>query len=299
MAAADPLVEVAGLSRRFGQLWALREVSFTLEAGSVTGFVGANGAGKSTLLSCLFGLIRPTSGAVRIAGEPIRRPGQAVLSRCAYVPDVAAFADWMRAEEWMEATGRLLGLPRPLRRERTRALLDLAGLSSRPQRIGQFSRGMRQRLAIAQALLGAPELLVLDEPTSALDPAGRRDVLDMIASLSGRATVLFSTHIIADVERVCEDCLVLDEGHLLAHDSIRSLTGRDAPSWRVVVDAPEAFAAALAPYDDIELDGQRLRGPADIVEHIVPRAAATSGAALKEFRRSHRSLEDACLALRG
>ncbi len=164
-----------------------------------------------------------------------------------YLPDVPGFYNWMTANEFLGFSGGLFGIGRPALDARIRVLLGLAGLNGVTTRIGGYSRGMKQRLGIAQALINAPRLLLLDEPTSALDPMGRKEVLDMLETLKGRTTVFFSTHILADVERVCDTVAILDQGRLVAQAPIDELKARYGAS-KIVVEVEEGadeLAAAL------------------------------------------------------
>ncbi len=221
-----PAVEIHGLTKRFGSKVALDNVDLIVPTGSVFGFLGPNGAGKSTTLTILNGLAKPSAGSIRVLGHDALRASNAVRTEIGYLPDVPAFYPWMTAPEFMAFAGSLFGLKGPVLHERISALLDLAGLSGVPDRIGGYSRGMRQRLGIAQALINAPKLLLLDEPTSALDPIGRKAVLDMITALAGRTTIFFSTHILPDVERVADQIAILDRGRIVAHGSISDLRSR-------------------------------------------------------------------------
>ena len=194
-------IEITRLVKTFGDAVALDGIDLAVPQGSVFGFLGPNGAGKTTALRILTGLARPTAGEARILGVNVSAAGNIVRSRIGYLPDVPGFYPWMTAMEFVEFAGRLFGIQPTTLRERAESLLQMAGLSEVKSKVGGFSRGMKQRLGIAQALINAPSVLLLDEPTSALDPIGRREVLEMIASLRGRTTVFFSTHILADVER--------------------------------------------------------------------------------------------------
>jgi len=217
---------MAGLTKTFGGNRALDAVDLVVEEGSVFGFLGPNGAGKTTTLRILTGLARPTSGSVQILGHDVAMAGNTVRADIGFLPDVPGFYPWMSAEEFLRFAGALFGIGGSALDERVAMLLDLAGLSGVSQKIGGYSRGMKQRLGVAQALVNAPKLLLLDEPTGALDPIGRKDVLDMLASLRGRTTVFFSTHILADVERVCDTVAILDRGHVVAHAPIDELKAR-------------------------------------------------------------------------
>jgi ABC-2 type transport system ATP-binding protein len=218
-------VEIAGLTKAYGQARAVDGLDLVVEEGSVFGFLGPNGAGKTTTVRILTGLAHATSGTVRILGTTVR-PGGTLGAGVGYLPDVPGFYDWMTATEFLRFAGDLFRIPKPQLDGRLKTLLDLAGLAGVKTRIGGYSRGMKQRLGIAQALINAPKLLLLDEPTSALDPIGRREVLEMLASLRGRATVFFSTHILADVDRVCDTVAILDHGRLVVRAPMEELKGR-------------------------------------------------------------------------
>jgi ABC-2 type transport system ATP-binding protein len=219
-------IRTTGLTKVFGEKHALDSVDLVVEEGSIFGFLGPNGAGKTTALRVLTGLARPTSGSVQILGHDVASAGNSVRAEIGFLPDVPGFYEWMSAEEFLRFAGGLFGIGRRVLDERLGMLLDLAGLGDVKTKIGGYSRGMKQRLGVAQALVNAPRLLLLDEPTSALDPMGRKDVLDMLTSLRGRTTVFFSTHILADVERVCDTVAILDRGRVVAQAPIDELKAR-------------------------------------------------------------------------
>ncbi len=203
--------------------------------GSVYGFLGPNGAGKTTALRILAGLARPTSGSAFILGRDVVAATNEVRSLLGFLPDVPGFYPWMTAPEFLRFSGELFGLGRAELEDRVSALLALSGLEGTNNKIGGYSRGMKQRLGIAQALINAPELLMLDEPTSALDPIGRKEVLEMIGALGGRTTVFFSTHILSDVERVCDHVAILNKGRIVTQASIAELKERSGED-RVVLE---------------------------------------------------------------
>ena len=228
-------IRAAALTKVYGEKSALDAVDLVVEEGSIFGFLGPNGAGKTTMLRLLTGLARPTSGSVQILGHDVASAGNSVRAEIGFLPDVPGFYGWMTAEEFLRFAGRIFGIGRQVLDERLGLLLDLAGLSDVKTKISGYSRGMKQRLGVAQALVNAPRLLLLDEPTSALDPIGRKDVLDMLTSLRGRTTVFFSTHILADVERVCDTVAILDRGHVVTQAPIDELKARYA-GQKVVVE---------------------------------------------------------------
>jgi ABC-2 type transport system ATP-binding protein len=237
-------IRAIGLTKQYAGKRALDSVDLDVDEGSVFGFLGPNGAGKTTMLRLLTGLSRPSAGSVEIFGRPVTTRGTSARAELGFLPDVPAFYEWMTAPEFLTFAGGLFGLAGKPLRDRSEMLLDLAGLTGVTTRIGGYSRGMKQRLGVAQALINAPRLLLLDEPTSALDPIGRKDVLDMIHSLRGRTTVFFSTHILGDVERVCDTVAILDHGRIAARAPIDELKRRYG-TQRVVVEVTEG-ADALA-----------------------------------------------------
>jgi ABC-2 type transport system ATP-binding protein len=209
-------IKVEGLVKTYGKVRALDGLDLHVEPGSIFGFLGPNGAGKSTTMRILTGLARPTSGRAWVAGVDLATDGRDLARRIGYLPEEPAFYGWMTPIEFLDHLGRLYGLQAKIRSVRVKELLDLVKLGdSGKRRIAGFSRGMRQRLGMAAALVNQPEVLFLDEPASALDPAGRKEVLDLIEGLRGQCTVLMSTHILADVERVCDVIGIMARGRLL------------------------------------------------------------------------------------
>ena len=208
-------IQITDLKKYYGTVKAVDGLTLTVENGSVFGFLGPNGAGKTTTLRMLTGLAKPTGGNAEVAGVPIR-DRQELTRRIGYLPEDPSFYGWMTPAEFLDHVGRVFGLSAKERKERVTELLELVDLEYvRKRHIAGFSRGMRQRLGLAQALINHPEVLFLDEPVSALDPAGRKEVLDLIESLRGGTTVFMSTHILADVERVCDTVAIINAGRLI------------------------------------------------------------------------------------
>jgi ABC-2 type transport system ATP-binding protein len=309
LAGGAPAIELRGLTKRFGDTLALDHVDLIVRPGVVFGFLGRNGAGKTTALRILSGLARPTAGTAHVLGHDVARASGAVRERIGFLPDVPGFYPWMTAREYLELAGRLFGLDSATLDARADALLEMAGLAAVTTRIGGFSRGMKQRLGIAQALINAPSLLMLDEPTSALDPIGRRDVLEMVASLRGRTTVFFSTHILADVERVCDAVAILERGRVVASAGIAELTARAAANRLVVEVEGDGAAAAVAGMlagrlwlRSIETAERTLRMTvSDLLtaQQEIPAAITAAGAALRRFEIEEASLEDVFVELVG
>jgi ABC-2 type transport system ATP-binding protein len=212
------------LSKHYGEVRALTGLDLAVPRGSVFGFLGRNGAGKTTTMRLLAGLAFPSAGQAWIDGMETTGANRLARSRFGYLPQNPAFYSWMSAREYLDYIGRILELPTAARRRQIDELLELSGLKEDSRRrIGGYSGGMLQRLGIAQALIGNPPVLLLDEPTSSLDPAGRHEVLDMIAKISGARTVFFSSHILNDIERVCDRLAVLHKGRLILVSGVKEL----------------------------------------------------------------------------
>jgi len=299
-AVSGPAVELRDVRKSFGDAVALDGLSLSVPAGSIYGFLGPNGAGKTTTMRILAGLAHADAGAVRIMERDVG-DGADARSLIGFLPDVPAFYKWMTAPEYLRFAGSLFGLSGAQLDERVTAMLELAGLAGVRTRIGGFSRGMKQRLGVAQALIHGPRLLLLDEPTSALDPVGRRDLLDMIASLRGRTTVFFSTHILADVERVCDTVAVIAAGRVVAEAGIDELRSRRGGLTRlsVEVDDPERLREGLAgaPWlRTIEAgeEGELLVTCDDVeaAQRELPALVGRLGLALRRFGSDELDLED-------
>jgi ABC-2 type transport system ATP-binding protein len=240
------------LSKTFGDVQALHPLDLAVEAGSIFGFLGRNGAGKTTTIRLLTGLAKPTTGTAWIAGVDTTQIDSAARQVFGYLPQDPAFYAWMTAAEYLGYAAGLFQIDGPERKRRVEEMLELAGLKDAARRrIGGFSGGMQQRLGIAQAFIHHPPVLLLDEPTSSLDPAGRYEVLELIASLRGQATVFLSSHILADVERVCDTVGIIHQGQLLlvaGRDELLAEYATNVISLQVERDslpAVDRFVAAL------------------------------------------------------
>ena len=206
------MLRITGLHKRFGDKEVLRGLDLSVPEHSIYGFIGKNGSGKTTTMKTVLGLLKADSGDIIVNGEKVVY-GQTDTNRyIGYLPDVPEFYSFMTAKEYLRFCGEITGMSRADIEERTRELLTLVGLADETHRIKGFSRGMKQRLGIAQALISRPKLLVCDEPTSALDPVGRKEILDILLAIKDQTTVLFSTHILSDVERICTDVAFLKDG---------------------------------------------------------------------------------------
>ncbi|MDR2167048.1 MAG: ABC transporter ATP-binding protein, partial [Clostridiales bacterium] len=214
--------------------------------GAICGFLGKNGAGKTTTIKMLTQLMRPTAGEFAIMGE--RQGFGRGIRRVGYLPDVPGFYGYMTGSEFLELSAKLCGVSENEQKHHVEELLKQVGLFGVKTRIGGFSRGMRQRLGIAQALINSPPVIFMDEPISALDPQGRREIMDIIGSLTG-TTVVFSTHILSDVENICNYIIIIEKGQIRVQKSLEELKKLFAKDMAKICfydgEACGAFEAAL------------------------------------------------------
>ena len=311
-AAAPGEVSTRGLTKRYRLDVALDDLDLDVPAGCVFGFLGPNGAGKTTTLRLLTGLARPTAGSATVAGIDATTGGRALAERIGALDQDPRYYGWMTGRELLTFVGRLHGLDRAPLRARVEEVLETIGLvDAANRRIGAYSGGMRQRLGIGQAMLPRPAVLFLDEPVSSLDPAGRRDVLELIGRLRGTCTVFMSTHILNDVERVCDRVGILDHGRLVTEAPMDELLASHArpileldpePGQDAAVAALTAMVRGQAWTRDVRVEHGLIR----VFVTDAERAAAEvlplvvmSGVRLARFERVRPTLEDVFLALVG
>ncbi len=210
-----PVVEIQGLRKVYGQIIAVDDISLTTYRGEAFGFLGPNGAGKSTVVKILTSLVAPTKGTVRVLGQPINHVQS--RKRVGYLPEFPSFHRWLKAREFLEFHGRLFGLNGAYLDKRIREVLEMVGLSGREnQKLGTFSKGMLQRIGLAQAIIHKPELVILDELVSGLDPVGQRDMRDLLRELKTEGTSIFlNSHLLADVEAICDRVAIINQGRIL------------------------------------------------------------------------------------
>ena len=224
------ILTLSHVSKRFGSNKVIDDLSFSVPENTIYGFIGENGAGKTTTMKMILGLYQMDQGVIQVNGMNVTY-GQTNTNRfIGYLPDVPEFYGYMTPTEYLKLCGEITGIPEKPLKSRIIELLDLVGLEKANKRIQGFSRGMKQRLGIAQALLNKPKLLICDEPTSALDPIGRKEIIDILQSVKNQTTVVFSTHILSDVERICDEIGLLHNGKLALQgnmNDIRKLRRRD------------------------------------------------------------------------
>lgn len=297
-----PAIQTHNLRKVYGNKLAVRNLSLTVRRGSIFGFLGPNGAGKTTSIKMLLGLVRPTGGQAFVLGAA--SGDVAVRRKIGFLPEHFQFYKWLTAAELLELHGRLCGVPKPVLRDRVPALLELVALTPHgDKRLRDFSKGMLQRIGLAQALIHEPELIFLDEPTSGLDPMGRRLVRDIIRAQRDRgATVFLNSHMLSEVEVTCDNVAFLKDGEVIAS---RDLQVFPEDEIRVTVRASNLNAEAVSGLArwgaSAHLEGEQLTFTArstdvlpDALRHLI-----AAGANVYEFRPERISLEDMFMRIMG
>jgi ABC-2 type transport system ATP-binding protein len=304
---SSPIIEVSDLTKRYIGRTAVDNISFSVGPGEVVGLLGPNGAGKSTILKILAGYMPATAGTVRVAGFDVFHESEEVRKRIGYMPEHNPLHLDMRVREYLKFRARLKGLSRSQTRDRVAAVTEQCGLEDVSRRIiGQLSKGYRQRVGLADALVHEPELIILDEPTIGLDPNQIRAVRLLVKQLGGKQTILLSTHILPEVEMTCSRIIILHEGRILAADTTENLQATFNGSGLVIAEiaAPaddlmecwremefiehfdvspaegEFYRCALTPRNGID------------IRPMIYQCVKEHGWALRELTRSRHSLED-------
>ena len=242
----DNVLEINGLNKRFGSKQVLNGVTLSVPENCVFGFVGRNGAGKTTTMKSVIGLLKPDGGEITVCGRRVAYGGAKTNRFIGYLPDVPEFYGYMTAREYMSLCGKAAGMKSSEIKSRSDELLALVGLPDEKHRIKGYSRGMKQRLGIAQALINRPRLLICDEPTSALDPVGRREILDILKNAGKQTSVFFSTHILTDVERICDKVAFLEGGKIALCGDIDEIRKKRSDTAVEVLPENPADAALVA-----------------------------------------------------
>lgn len=222
------LLEIHQIAKRFGSNEVLKDVSLHVQSQTIYGLIGQNGAGKTTTMKMILGLLPIEHGKIFIDGKKVTYGANQTNKMIGYLPDVPEFYGYMSAKEYLQLCANISGLSKKDATSRIREVLALVGLADTHKRIHGYSRGMKQRLGIAQALLNKPKLLICDEPTSALDPKGRKEILDILLAIKTETTIIFSTHILSDVERICDEVGLLHKGKIQFQGNIQDLKQRHA-----------------------------------------------------------------------
>jgi ABC-2 type transport system ATP-binding protein len=245
----QPVIKTHNLRKEFGRKVAVADLTIEVQAGEIFGFLGPNGAGKTTSVKMMLSLTAPTAGTAALLGRPLG--DRLARVRVGYLPEHFRFHEWLTAAEFLELHGRLYGMSKAQRDQAVPRLLDLVGLAARADtKLGAFSKGMLQRIGLAQALLNEPELVFLDEPTSGLDPLGRRLVRDIIKELRGQGTAVFlNSHLLSEVEQTCDRVAFIRDGAILRTSTLEAFEEESFPvTLRVGQPTPELLAG-LARFD--------------------------------------------------
>lgn len=306
MAEQDDILALEHLGKTFRvgfwgkKVQAVRDVSLTLKRGESLGYLGPNGSGKTTSIKCILSLIQPTAGKIRLFGADPSNAG--ARARVGYLPEAPYFYDYLTPREVLDYVGKLYGLDAATRKKRTPMLLDRLGLSHAMDReLRGFSKGMLQRVGIAQSLLSDPDLLIYDEPLSGLDPIGRKEVRELMAELRREGkSLFFSSHVLTDIETLCDAVCILDRGAVVAQGRLSDLLRMDKLESEAVIDLPadaaDAAKAKLLTLPGVEVVEHvglvlRLRLPTDVVPGLTA-TVVESRATLRELAQHRDSLEE-------
>ncbi len=295
-------IQTMQLSKKYGEKTAVKDLSLTVERGEVFGFLGPNGAGKTTSVKMLLNLITPSAGEGFILGEPLTNPQ--VRQKVGFLPEHFRFHDWLKAEEFLKLHADLYHIPREVTHRRIPELLDRVGLSQHAQKkLRNFSKGMLQRIGLAQALLNEPALVILDEPTSGLDPVGRRMVRDIIAELRQQGTSVFlNSHLLSEVEITCDRVAFIKQGEVVHISSLQTMLEAELRAELRVRDVSAEVLQGLEHWGkNIHLDGERLtldlRQEEDLAE--INRYLVNHAVKVYSLHIKHISLEDLFIQIVG
>ncbi len=268
------MIQVEHLTKEFGATRAVDDISFDVARGEIIGLLGPNGSGKTTIMRILTGFFPPTAGQARVAGIDVSKQGLELRQQIGYLPESTALYPDMRVEAFLRFCAEVRGLPRARSRARVAAVLHDCGLGEvRGRLIGKLSKGYRQRVGLAQALLHEPAVLILDEPTVGLDPRQIIEIRSLIAGLRGRTTVLLSTHILPEVSTTCDRVVIIDRGHMVAEDTAAALSRKLEGSERILVtvEGPAASVCAavraVAGVERVELNNGAGEGATSLVAY--------------------------------
>jgi len=297
-----PAIETRHLRKEFGEKVAVEDLTITVEQGEVFGFLGPNGAGKTTSVKMLLSLVAPTSGEGCLFGMPLQDPE--VRARVGFLPEHFRFHDWLTAKEFLALHANLYHMPHDLTSQRIGELLELVSLSPHAdQKLREFSKGMLQRIGLAQALLNAPGLVILDEPTSGLDPVGRRMVRDIIRSLRERGTAVFlNSHLLSEVEITCDRVAFIKHGKVIRTSALQTLVEGEVSVEVRARNLRADIVTGLAQWgQNIRADGEyltmTLHGEVDLP--AVNRYLVEQGVDVYALRPQHVSLEDLFIQIVG
>jgi ABC-2 type transport system ATP-binding protein len=304
-----PVIQTENLTKSYGSRIAVNHLNLTVEPKQIHGFLGPNGAGKTTTIKMLVGLLRPDSGSLKILGMNAAGDKPKIRERIGYMPELPKFPKHLTGEELLDVYGRMYNIPKEARRKQIPELLKMVGLEGRGRdRIGKYSKGMQQRIGIAQALLNDPELVILDEPSIGLDPVGMVEVRDMVKGIvKGGQTVFFSSHLLAEVQQICDHVTIINFGNMLFTGTLEEVSSKAGASRSLVVEVQKASDSILQalkalPFAVVESNNNvytlHLKTKDD-VRADVSKAISTAGGVILRMQEQGGGLEDAFMSLVG
>ncbi len=306
------MIEIQNLTKHYGHIKAVDNVSFTVQKGEILGFLGPNGAGKTTTMRILTGFFPPTEGKVKVAGFDITEKPLEVKKRIGYLPENVALYKEMRVSDYLKFAGRAKGIKRSSKlKQQTKNVIELCGLGEVQKRIiGKLSKGYRQRVGLAQALIGDPEVLILDEPTVGLDPKQIVEIRKLIKELGGERTIILSTHILPEVQMICERVIIINEGKIAAIDTPDNLNRKLSKEIVVVMEIEgdaQKIASTLESVNGVKEIRQKKKGkikqyevitePDKDIRKELANAVFENQLGLYELRTVEMSLEEIFLKL--
>jgi ABC-2 type transport system ATP-binding protein len=312
MSGMDKVIQCEGLSKTYKDVEALKNLDLEIKENLIVGFLGVNGAGKTTTIKLLNNLIKPTAGKATICGTPVVNNPMKVKSMVGYLSQEPAFYKWMTGREFLMFVGEVFRIERSVLKGKVAQLLkDMELSDAANKKIGGYSTGMKQRLGIAQSLINDPKVLFLDEPMSSLDPLGRVSVMNIIKGLKGKTTVFMSSHILTDIERVCDEVAIIDRGKLIIHDKLSILKDKYiSPSILIACKESLADFKELLIKEDFVFAVEKWEsaGTKDTAlkvtfkdfsrgEVVLPRLIVDSGLTLVKYETLTPTLEDVFLRL--
>jgi ABC-2 type transport system ATP-binding protein len=244
---SDYAIETTDLTKKFGSLVAVDKINLKVQKNTIHGFLGPNGAGKTTTIKMIVGLLRPSSGSVKVLGQEVHVDDADSRLQVGYMSELPKFPKHLKGEELLDIYGRMYGMTEQQRKEQVPKLIEMVGLKGRENDlIGKYSKGMQQRIGIAQALLNNPELVVLDEPSIGLDPVGMVEVRELVKTISKEGmTVFLSSHLLFEVEQICDHVTILNKGSMLASDTLENVSHQLGPAM-IHVELVDLSAAVIA-----------------------------------------------------
>jgi ABC-2 type transport system ATP-binding protein len=301
-------IETIDLTKRYGHLTAVDKLDLRVKANTIHGFLGPNGAGKTTAIKILVGLLKPNEGIVKIFDQEVKGDKPDIRLKIGYMPELPKFPKYLTGYELLDIYGEMYGLTKIARKEQIPKLLEMVGLKERGRdRIGKYSKGMQQRIGIAQALINEPELIILDEPSLGLDPVGMVEVREMVKEIAKEGTTVFlSSHLLHEVQQICSEITIINRGISLASGTLEEISARFAKLATLEVEVSEYSDAVVSelkklPFvSQISVDGKRITIQTETKDDVRPQVSKTitsSGAVIVSMNYKTQSLEDVFIKL--